>query len=244
MSEVSTAEQRAQYRDEGYTVIRALIPRGPLAALRARLMELRDGRHDWPPEHFQVLDPARFRNPDGSLIPVGVQVPSQRDPVFAAVADHERLRAAMSELLGGPATRFTDQALIKSPEAGSPSFYHQDSYYWRIEPQLGCNAWIALDTVGADASALAIVPASHRGWQLIEHEAYFDEPSFHSAVDGRAFKRWRIPPEHLDTAREVMLPMQPGDAAFFTNYTWHRAEPNFSGETKCAYAIAYQRTVE
>ena len=29
------------------------------------------------------------------------------------------------------------------------------------------------------------------------------------------------------------------DAAFFTNFTWHRAEPNRTGKDLCAYAIAY-----
>jgi len=28
---------------------------------------------------------------------------------------------------------------------------------------------------------------------------------------------------------------------FFTNYTWHRSEPNRTGQTKSYYAIAYQR---
>ena len=35
--------------------------------------------------------------------------------------------------------------------------------------------------------------------------------------------------------------MQPGDGLFFTNYTWHRSEPNGTGKSLCFYAIAYQR---
>ncbi|MAE60341.1 MAG: hypothetical protein CMJ49_03190 [Planctomycetaceae bacterium] len=33
-----------------------------------------------------------------------------------------------------------------------------------------------------------------------------------------------------------------GDALFFTNYTWHRSEPNRTGRTLTYYAIAYQLT--
>ena len=61
---------------------------------------------------------------------------------------------------------------------------------------------------------------------------------------GEPFIRWRIPRERVDFTREVVLPMAPGDAAFFTNRTWHRAEPNCSGRHLCAYAIAYQRREE
>ena len=121
----------------------------------------------------------------------------------------------------------------------NPSF-HQDSFYWHLAPEQGCNSWIALDEVGVDGCALAIMPRTQQSWELIEHEGYYDEPSFHNARSGEAFKRWRIPITEIDFSGEVLLPMSPGDAAFFTNYTWHRSEPNRSGVHKCAYAIAYQ----
>src|SRR6185436_19113639 len=110
-----------------------------------------------------------------------------------------------------------------------------------LKPELGCNAWIALDEVGVDASALAMLPGTHRTWTLTPHEQYFDEPSYHSAKNNMAFQRHRIPLSEIDFSREVLLPMSPGDAAFFTNFTWHRSERNRTGQHKCAYAIAYQR---
>ena len=91
-----------------------------------------------------------------------------------------------------------------------------------------------------DASALAILPKTQQSWELTEHERYFDEPNFYNQRTGEAFMRWRIPEEKVDRSQEVQLPMEPGDAAYFTNYTWHRADPNASGEHKMAYAIAYQ----
>ena len=48
--------------------------------------------------------------------------------------------------------------------------------------------------------------------------------------------------EHDEALRlqEVLLPMAAGDGLFFTNYTWHRSEPNRTGEDRAFYAIAYQ----
>jgi hypothetical protein len=236
-----TESQRRQYVEEGYTVVRQLIAPEEATRVRARLIQLLHGEHDWPLSHFQVLDPSQFRNPQGGYVPIGVQLPARQEQVFRDIADHPNLQSAMAQLLGGPVERFTDQALIKNATIEGPSFYHQDSFYWRLDPERGCNAWIALDEVGREASALGILPGTHRSWTLTPHEQYFDEPSFHDARTGAAFQRWRIPSDQVDFSKEILLPMSPGDAAFFTNYTWHRAEPNRSGVDRCAYAIGYIR---
>ena len=64
-----------------------------------------------------------------------------------------------------------------------------------------------------------------------------------SVVDGefQPFKRHRIADHDVDLSKEQLVHMQPGDGLFFTNYTWHRSEPNRSGQTKAFYAIAWQR---
>lgn len=235
-----TEEQIEQYRAEGYTVVRGLISPGEGCRVRKRLMDLLAGDHDWPDTHFQVLDPSQFRNNRDGFIPIGVQRPAMQEEVFKAIADHPNLQRVMGQLLGGSVERFTDQALIKHRAISGQSFFHQDSFYWHLAPRQGCNSWIALDEVGVDGCALAIMPGTQQSWTLIEHEGYYDEPSYHNARSGEAFKRWRIPIAEIDFSGEVLLPMSPGDAAFFTNYTWHRSERNNSGVHKCAYAIAYQ----
>jgi len=238
-----STEQLTQYRDEGYTVVRGLISRADIAAVRARVMDLFDGNYaGWPLRHFQVPDPSKHRNPKGGFLPTGIQEPAGQDETFRRVADHANLQSAMAQFLGGAVKRFTDQALTKHKDLNGQSFYHQDSYYWHLNPELGCNCWIALDEVGKDAIALGILPGTHKSWTLTPHEEYFDEPAYHSAANSVPFKRFRIPFDQIDFTKEVLLPMQPGDGAFFTNFTWHRAEPNGSGQHKCAYAIAYRRT--
>ena len=244
MDTVPTAAQRQQYLDDGYTLIRGLIPPELLAPVRTTLLAFQHGLQGWPARHFQVLDPARYHPPDGGPIPGGVQVPAGYAPAFRAVADHPRLQAAMAGLLGGAVTRFTDQALIKwgfpTEAQGGRSFYHQDSSYWKLPPRVGANAWIALDDVGPGAIALAIMPGTQRDWTVLPHELYYDDPPYFALGAERAYKRQRIPAAQVDASREVLVPMAPGDALFFTNYTWHRSEPNTTGRTLCAYAIAYR----
>jgi hypothetical protein len=245
MTPAVTEEHIRQYRDDGYCLVEGLIPLDLVEAARLRTIEICEDTPDWPDRHFQVLDPDRYRSARGSALPVGIQRPAQQEEVFRVVADHSNMVAAMGRLLAGDVERFTDQIGVKhaaiTEEQGGRSYYHQDSFYWHIDPQLGCNCWIPMSPVDLDSIALAVMPGSHRGWILIDHESYYDDPPMGHLADGFSpFKRHRIPLDQPSPSKEVLLPMRPGDGLFFTNYTWHRSEPNCSGQTRCFYAIAYQ----
>lgn len=237
------------YADVGYCLDRNLIPRAAVDAARARVVAVMEDQPAWA-EEWQVLDPKRRLNSRGQPLPIGLQLPSRHEPVFDAVARHPNLVAAMSALLGGEVELFTDQIGIKhgfiAEEQGGRSYYHQDSYYWKIAPNLGANCWIPLDVVGRDAIALAVKPGTQRDWTLHPHEAYQDDPAWGKALGAtfQTFPRYRIPLAEIDFSDEIVFPMQPGDGLFFTNYTWHRSEPNRTGETRMFYAIAYKLTAE
>ncbi len=237
---ILSEDQIRQYQEDGYTVVPGLVSEAETAPVRKRLIEIRDGDHDWPDSHFRVMNPEEIKNKRGGMLPVGVQKPARQEAIFRTIADHPNLQSAMAQLLGGPVQRYTDQAIIKNKERDGQSFYHQDSFYWKLPPKQGCNAWIAFDNVDKNASALGILPKSQSSWQLIEHERYLDEPNHYRGGTKEVSPRLRIPTDQIDFRKEVMLPMSVGDAAFFTNYTWHRAEPNRSGNHLIAYAIAYQ----
>ena len=233
------------YREEGYCLVEGLMPADQVAAVRQRVEEIVELKPEWPERHFQVLDPERYQSAAGQALPGGIQQPAGQEEVFRALADHTHLVAAMERLLGAPVERYTDQVGVKYgqvvEEQGGRSYFHQDSFYWHIDPQLGCNCWIPLWPVGREAIALAVMPRTQQGWRLIEHESYFDDPAMGHLGDGfKSFKRHRVPLDQVDYSREILIPMQPGDGLFFTNYTWHRSEPNRTGENRAFYAIAYQ----
>jgi ectoine hydroxylase-related dioxygenase (phytanoyl-CoA dioxygenase family) len=246
----SEIEMKQTYLNDGYCLKRDLIPLDMVSAARERVHEMIENQPDWAARSWQVLDPTRKQNSKGQPLPIGIQRPALHDPVFDAVARHPNLIAAAAELLGGEVELFTDQIGVKhgfiTEEQGGCSFYHQDSYYWKIEPDLGVNCWIPLDEVGLDAIALGIMPGTQNGWELQAHEDYVDTPAWGKITDEgfKAIQRHRIPFQNIDFSEEIICPMQAGDGLFFTNYTWHRSEANRSGETKMFYAIAYQLTDE
>lgn len=246
-----TDHQLEQYRTDGYTLIRQLVPAELVSRVRRRILEVIADPTPWPANTFQWIDPARYRHANGLAIPGGAQRPALQEALFDEMARHPALVATMRRLLGGAVELFTDQIGYRysgiKEDQGGRSYYHQDSSYWKIAPQLGCNAWFPLDPVDRQAGALPIMPGSQRGWQILPHEEYLDDPAIgtarnHRGEGFRSFPRLRIPDSQIDYSREVLYPMQPGDVLFFTNYTWHRSEPNRTGHDQLIFAIAYQLT--
>ena len=239
-----------QYREEGYCHVEGLIPVDLMEAVWKRVQEIVDCPPSWDKGRFQVLNPEEYQASNGDPIPKGIQRPGLEEEVFAAVAEHINMRDAMAAVLGGDVELFTDQIGVKhgwvDNEQGGCSYFHQDSWYWKIDPELGCNCWIPMQEVGKDAIALSVMPRSQVDWVLTPHESYFDDPPMFRKVRGEgggkyeAFKRHRIPLGGIDYADERRIDMKPGDGLFFTNYTWHRSEANRTGDTMAFYAVAYQ----
>jgi len=242
----ATADHVETYKNEGYVLIENLIPADLIDAAFQRALQVIEGEHEWEPRHFQMVDPEKYRNGNGDPIPIGIQRPGLVEDVFADVANHPNLSAAMSELLDGPVELFTDQIGMKhgflNEEQGGRSYYHQDSYYWKIKPELGCNCWLPFCPVGVDAIAIGVMPGTHKDMELVEHEDYFDDPNWFACGRDTPIPRHRIPDRLVDYSKEIVFPMKPGDGLFFGNYTWHRSEPNRSGETKAFYGVAYRRS--
>ena len=67
------------------------------------------------------------------------------------------------------------------------------------------------DEVGKDAIAVAVMPGSQRGWTLVPHEQYYDDPAFSAGRSTQFFQRHRIPFDQIDFGKEELVPMQPGD---------------------------------
>ena len=58
-----------QYREEGYCLVKELIPDDLIEGARQRTMEIAVDVPDWSERHFQVLDPSRYKAAGGlSLI--------------------------------------------------------------------------------------------------------------------------------------------------------------------------------
>ncbi len=241
-----TPEAKEQYDREGWCIVRQLLKPALIEAARARIDEIVESPPEWEWKHYQFIDPEAYSRADGGPLPGFLQQPAGEDEAFSEIVRHPQVKMAMEVLLGGKVRLYTDQAGIKhgqiEGEQGGCSYYHQDTYYWHREPGIGANIWLPLDKVGPQAIALALKPYSHRGWKVEKHESYYDSPKYGTWDDGKfqPITRHRIPLDKASEGDEVIVELEPGDGVVFTNYTWHRSEPNRTGRTLCFYAIDYE----
>ena len=104
--------QLKQYREDGYCLVRNLIPTAVTGPVRQRTLAVIEELPVWGKEAWHAVDPQRYHNKAGQPIPGCIQLPAKEEAVFRSMADHPNLAAAMSQLLGGPVQRYTDQVGI------------------------------------------------------------------------------------------------------------------------------------
>ena len=151
---------------DGFVVVRGLLPRADILALRARAEALVEDAVRGPaPTYVQTaFDSA------GAVKLVKASGLIDHDRHFHDIATRDSLIDVVETLLGPGSRRFRDVLIVKPARTGGVFSYHQDSAYWDVEPKALVSCWIGLGDVSKDASCLSVVPASHV--RYLEHALY------------------------------------------------------------------------
>ena len=157
---------RASFERDGFVVVRGLLPRGDVLALRAHADSLIQGavRHAASPYIQTAFDEA------GEIKLVKASGLVDRDARFHDLASRDALVDVVESLVGAGARRFRDVLIVKPARTGGVFSYHQDSAYWDVEPKSLVSCWIGLGDVTAERSCLSVVPGTHT--RFIEHGLY------------------------------------------------------------------------
>ncbi len=140
---------------------------------------------------------------------------------------------AVESVLGPDILCWGSSLFVK--EAGDPAFvaWHQDSYYWGLDPAEVCSAWIALKPSTRQNGAMRVIPGSHGGEAMaLAHQA--------SAPDSAnmLFTHEEIAVE-VDEAVAVDLLLEQGEMSLHHVKIVHGSPPNRSAERRIGYAIRY-----
>ncbi|HEY0418286.1 MAG TPA: phytanoyl-CoA dioxygenase family protein, partial [Acetobacteraceae bacterium] len=196
------AAEVAQYRREGYVLLRGLLGPRNIAACIEALSGLATGRI--PARGTKLMfeagtDPAA--PPEIRELSIRKYMDFVEDaPALKAAAMSGRLHRALDQLLGENRVLFQEMALVKPPRIGSEKPWHQDASYFRItDPALVVGVWIALDPALTANGCMELVPGSHLDGGV---------PHVHE----NDFNRCRIIPERLRVRERIAIEMAPGDA--------------------------------
>jgi hypothetical protein len=256
---------RETFEQDGFLVMRQLLPRADVMALRAHAEALVHGSTPYIQTAFDDSGAVKLIKASGL---------AERDARFNDLATRGPLVDVVEALVGAGARRFRDVLIVKPARTGGVFSYHQDSAYWDV------SCWIALGDVSAESSCLSVVPGTQT--RFVEHALYLrgrhkvpqpitrllrrlvsvsgtgDNPegTGGSTLAWKA-KRWiladatrfapvlldlqdfRVPLDALKTEREVMLPVEAGDVIFFHSLLWHASGPNRSGSARFAEIVSF-----
>lgn len=232
MDEVLTHSAIAQYRRDGYVILRGLLSERSVAACRQALSDLASGR---------LAARETVLMFESGIVPETI-APDQRElsirkymdyvedaPALKAAAMSRRLHRALDQLLGEGRVLFQEMALVKPPRIGQDKPWHQDAAYFRVsDPGLIAGVWIALDPALRQNGCMEVVPGSHLGGAV---------PHVHE----NDFNRCRIVDAALRADARVALEMQPGDALIFSALLHHYTAPNHSDLRRRAIQFHYHQ---
>jgi phytanoyl-CoA hydroxylase len=218
-----------RFHAQGYLVIHNAFSAGEVQEALDGLLDLIDGRY---PGYRGI----QFEGQGRALLPT---LPRERkqdvvrklsrfvphDERLKALAQHPRLLAAVSRLMGEAPELFQDQALIKPPLIGREKPWHQDNAYFNLPPDTTIvGVWIALDRAMPENGCMYLIPGSHR-----------EGPVVH-------FKRrdWQICDSDVAAARSVMAPLDPGGCLLFHGLLHHGTPASHSPLRRRAVQFHYK----
>ena len=217
LSRLSPA-QVEHFRAEGYLTALPGIPAAQAAECVARLASL-------DPSRLAALDTAwggRHRDPWRT----------QTHVLFTwidAIVRHPVILDTVEDLLGPNLLVANADLFVKEPH--SPSFisFHQDSYYWHIEPDHMVSVWVGLSASTRENGCMRYAPRTHlHGKQ--SHEETF-------AADNALSRGQVMRPREGPQSVEVLL--EPGQIAIHHCLLAHASGPNRSAERRVGLTIRY-----
>jgi len=239
-----TQTQQKQWEDDGYLLLRGIIPPSNIDGVRrafectvdgmiAQLKtegSIEDERCDLPLEtrYAEVARPFVEQHGRSWRRSVGHREVFDLHHVPALVDVIGQLTG--TDVIGHPVFN----ARPKLPnQAGTVVPWHQDSGYYGpgTDESLIMSAWIPVVPVDKNNGCMQIMPGSHRAG-LLDHQ--------HENRAGKFLEIAEVD-ELIDDARAVTCPMEIGDVLLFHNLTFHRSLPNVSEITRWSIDIRYLR---
>ena len=144
---------------------------------------------------------------------------------------HEKVLDAVESILGPDILCWGSSLFVK--EANDPGFvaWHQDSYYWGLEPDDVVSAWIALYPSTIENGAMRVIPGSQTMPPLSHRKSATDSANMLFTHEELA--------EDVDEAKAVDLTLAQGDMSLHHIKILHGSPPNRSAGRRMGYAIRY-----
>ena len=146
------------------------------------------------------------------------------------IVTEPRIIDVVADLLGDTVVLRHSHLFAKLPGDPKRVSWHQDASYWPLTPSRVVSAWLAIDDVDIDNSAMQVIPRSHHHAQLRFRDSTATENNvLAQTVDNAA--------DYGDAP--VALEMRAGQISLHSDWILHSSEPNRSNRRRCGLAMRY-----
>lgn len=230
-------EQRKFYEDNGYIVIRNLVPKEKLDVYRERFEQICRREVEIPGlTIMRDVAIARSEFVPGEQAVTKLQE-FQNDDVLFGYCELPEIIKYVQTFTGKEVKAMHTMLINKPPDPGKKTSrhpLHQDLHYFPFRPadRVVCS-WTAMQKVNRENGCLVVLPGTHKG-ELLQH----DYPEWEGGVN----KMYHGVRDFDPNAPRVHLPMDTGDTVFFHPLLIHGSGMNktkgFRKSVSCHYASA------
>ena len=227
-----TAEHRAEFAQQGWTVLRDFVDATAMTELEVAYEALLRRRipvtgrdycdmtadYDQPVEEYSILN---------------VMLPRRYHPALCDNVYERRAATVARALCGEDMALDYDQLVAKPPHKDDAVFHwHQDLGYWPQTPDpRTASFWLAFDDTDLDNGCVQFVDGSHREPTLRPHEPLLGDRSENHTMVAR-----------VDPAVDRIRPgrLRRGDATVHHERTVHGSGGNSSDRWRRGYVVAFR----
>jgi ectoine hydroxylase-related dioxygenase (phytanoyl-CoA dioxygenase family) len=214
-----TSEHARQFREEGFFVLRGIVPPGDLDTLRGECQRVIDARErEMDRLGVDKLD-LDHRGSRYFLHAYG------KSPAAERFLSSDLMTQIAQAALGDTVYLFNEQYVVKAAERGMQFSWHQDSGFidYAHRPYLTC--WIALDDMTEANGTVYLLPYSRAGTRGVVKHARDKESNDLVGYFGD------------DPGCPVIVPA--GSIACFSSTLFHRSGPNATDRMRRVYVAQY-----
>lgn len=165
-----SVKEYVTFHEQGYLVVRGLVPQDDVAELNAHMDDLLAGRERIPEEAFAAFKASYPQKPEDWL---RVHMLHRLLPIHERFLLHPRVLDVLEAIIGPDVLALQTMLFFKQPGQAGQGF-HQDSYYIPTLPDTLCGAWLALTKADEANGCLWFTPGT-------QHEPVYPDTAGHAA---------------------------------------------------------------
>ena len=236
-------EQYRTFREQGFLVVKGLMPHEDIAEMNTHMDNLLAGREQIDGSRIMENLGVEPKKPEDWL---RVHMLHRLSPLHERFLLYPLVLDVLEALIGPDVLAL--QSMLFFKQAGQPGQgYHQDAYYLPTFPDTLCGAWVALTKATIENGCLWFTVGSQHepiypdpmgvGAALTSNVADLGTIENPSATDESINGLLRVAQKY--PGKEVPVEAEPGDVVFFGGHILHRSHTNRSNVSRRTFVGHY-----